>query len=629
MSIRAKLLLGFSAVIVMTVILAAQAIWTVKITGDLVTAVYDGPLMGVSESRAAAAAFQAARADILSGRLAAGASDSEKRLNDMVDDISSDIGIVHERIKSPSVDATLANVTRSLDAWRKARAAMLAPSPNGIAALPTPQAAERLSAAVAKDLDDLAEQAAARGYEMRSEADKTIKYTRLALLVVTALAAGLGVLLSIFTARGIAKPLGAMSHAMSDLAAGNHLIEIPGRDRKDEFAPMASAVQRFKDAAIAKQQLEMDASQAYGETERRLREVEEAHRAAGQAQALVVDALAEALERLARRDLLTRIEAEVSPDYQKLKDDFNAALEQVERAMQNVSLSTQAIEAKTQAVASSSNDLSRRTEQQAASLEEVAAALTDITETVKTTAEGAAHANKVASEASSDAETGRGVVRKAVVAMAGIEKSSQQIGQIIGVIDEIAFQTNLLALNAGVEAARAGEAGRGFAVVASEVRALAQRSATSAEEIKRLISTSKGEVKDGVDLVARTGEAFERIMAQVAEIYAIVSKITANSKEQSLRLSEVNAAVGQIDQTTQMNAGVAAESTNASIALAEETQQLAALVGAFKLGSADGQAATDGSGEGASAHQAGGVKRLVDQLKKADRPAARATARVA
>ena len=205
---------------------------------------------------------------------------------------------------------------------------------------------------------------------------------------------------------------------------------------------------------------------------------------------------------------------------------------------------------------------------------------------MRKTAEGSKHARSVVSSALGSAEQSGQVVRQAVEAMSGIERSSREIGQIIGVIDEIAFQANLLALNAGVEAARAGDAGRGFAVVASEVRALAQRSADAAKEIKALISTSSQQVEQGVAFVGQTGEALGRIVTQVAEIDGIVGEIAASAQEQATALDEVNTAVNQMDQVTQQNAAMVEEATAASQALAKETGELARLIGEFRMGSA-------------------------------------------
>ncbi len=238
---------------------------------------------------------------------------------------------------------------------------------------------------------------------------------------------------------------------------------------------------------------------------------------------------------------------------------------------------------RTTEISSAADDLSRRTEQQAASLEQTAAALDQITATGKTTAKGATHARDVVSNAQKDAERTGAAVRRTVEAMGGIERSAHQITQIIGVIDEIAFQTNLLALNAGVEAARAGEAGRGFAVVASEVRALAQRSADAAKEIKSLISTSSGQVAEGVALVAETGQALERILQQVNDINKVVADIAEGVEEQAVGLGQVNAAINQMDQATQQNAAMVEQSTAASTSLAHEASELADLISRFRV----------------------------------------------
>ena len=312
--------------------------------------------------------------------------------------------------------------------------------------------------------------------------------------------------------------------------------------------------------------------------------VEQAIKIEAEGDNVTIEALSKALTALSNGDLTARITASFAPKTQKLKDDFNAAIESLEGAMASLSTNSDAMRAGTDEISTAADDLSRRTEQQAASLEETAAALDEITATVRKTAEGASHAREVVGAAKQDAEKSGQVVRQAVDAMSGIEKSSGQIGQIIGVIDEIAFQTNLLALNAGVEAARAGDAGRGFAVVASEVRALAQRSADAAKEIKALISASSQHVQQGVDLVGQTGKALERIVLQVGEINGIVSEIAASTKEQAIGLDQVNTAVNQMDQVTQQNAAMVEQTTAASHALGQETEQLTRLIARFEVG---------------------------------------------
>ncbi|MBP9753476.1 MAG: globin-coupled sensor protein [Phenylobacterium sp.] len=297
-----------------------------------------------------------------------------------------------------------------------------------------------------------------------------------------------------------------------------------------------------------------------------------------------IHGLAGALQALNEGDLRHRMSQNFVGEYAKLGADFNKAISHLEEVMAAIAGNVSGIHAGADEISTAADDLSRRTEQQAATLEETAAALDEITVTVRKTASGAKACAEVVLAARGDAQTSGDVVQQAVSAMSQIESSAQQISQIIGVIDEIAFQTNLLALNAGVEAARAGEAGRGFAVVASEVRALAQRSAEAAKEIKVLISASTAQVSSGVQLVGQTGEALQRIVSRVAEIDGLVSEIAASAQEQSVGLAQVNTAVNQMDQVTQQNAAMVEQSTAASHNLAQEAQGLAGSVALFQVG---------------------------------------------
>ncbi len=303
-------------------------------------------------------------------------------------------------------------------------------------------------------------------------------------------------------------------------------------------------------------------------------------------QAEVVELLAEGLAHLAQGRLSFRLAKPFPGGYRKLSDDFNAAMNQLQDAMQLVHTSVHMIQANAEEIAHSADTLSHRTERQAASLEETAGALAQITHTVRQTAEGAAATNKVVVLAKSDAGQGGDVARQAIGAMREIEDSTRQIAQILGLINEIAFQTNLLALNAGVEAARAGDAGKGFAVVATEVRALAQRSAGAAKDIKSLIMKSTEQVGAGVALVDQMGEALARISNAIGEINSRVGGFATAAADQATGLLEVNSAVEQMDQATQQNAAMAEEATATGVALAAETEQLVALIARFGLGDA-------------------------------------------
>jgi methyl-accepting chemotaxis protein len=368
-----------------------------------------------------------------------------------------------------------------------------------------------------------------------------------------------------------------------------------------EIAMMADAVRSFGAAAVAKRRLEGEAARARQLAEEQRAESEAEKEARAQSDQFAVAALGEGLGRLAAGDLVQRIDTPFVPRTEKLRRDFNASVETLQEAVRSIASNTQAIRSGAGEITTAADDLSRRTEQQAASLEETAASLDEITATVRQTAEGAKQASHLVSTAKADAERSGEVVLQAIEAMNDIEKSSKEMGQIIGVIDEIAFQTNLLALNAGVEAARAGDAGRGFAVVASEVRALAQRSAEAAKEIKGLISTSRTQVDHGVDLVAETGKVLQRIVVQVASIHQVVSTIAASAQEQATGLRQVNTAVNQMDQVTQQNAAMVEQTTAAARTLAQETEDLAQLISRFRIGQEAGSRSARATQEPSSA----------------------------
>ena len=406
------------------------------------------------------------------------------------------------------------------------------------------------------------------------------------LLAVGAMIAFLATLLS----RLVIRPVTDMTGAMEKLAAGKLDVAIPGEERRDQIGSMAAAVAVFRANAVERKRLEdeADANRSLSERERLEREAQKARDAAEVQHA--VDALATGLGRLADGDLAHRIDSPFANRLDRLRADFNHSVAKLHDTLRAVGTNARAIDAGASEIRSAADDLARRTEQQAASVEETAAALEEITTTVKDSAHRAEEVGALVARTRAGAEKSGEVVQNAVEAMHAIEKSSVEISNIIGVIDDIAFQTNLLALNAGVEAARAGEAGKGFAVVAQEVRELAQRSANAAKEIKALITTSGEQVRSGVTLVGDTGRALQAIVAEVQEINKHVSAIVTATREQSTGLQEINTAVNTMDQGTQQNAAMVEQQTAASHGLAQEAAALNALLAQFNL--SDGSAAS-------------------------------------
>ena len=413
--------------------------------------------------------------------------------------------------------------------------------------------------------------------EARSNAAGTAAtHQNIVLSQVTLGAGGIAALILILSnlliARSITKPINRVKDAIKEVASGNlggrHSAFGRASDLTDEVSEIAHFLEvlrvRLREAVM----MEADIKRTHEE------------------QALIVAALSVGLENLANGILTAPITAPFSPEYESLRDNFNATVEQLNQTMTQVVWASRSIRARADDITQSSTDLAQRTENQAATLEQTAAALDQLTSSVKSAADGAREVETIVQRARQEAEDNGKVVLRAVDAMNGIERSADQISRIIGVIDDIAFQTNLLALNAGVEAARAGDSGRGFAVVASEVRALAQRSSDASKEIKQLISASSALVGRGVEAVGSAGKALTSLVDRVTHISTLVSGIATGAAQQSTALAEVNIGVTQLDQVAQRNAAMVEHSMTATQSLQSEALGMDRLVSRFSTGSA-------------------------------------------
>ncbi|QIG79695.1 methyl-accepting chemotaxis protein [Stakelama tenebrarum] len=391
------------------------------------------------------------------------------------------------------------------------------------------------------------------------------------LIVGGLLLVGIAVALAVLLSRMIARPISDLTRTMTELAGGNNAVDVPDRDRGDELGDMARAVLVFRDAAVAKE-----------ETDARMHAVAEE-------QKLVVANLADRLSALSEGDLTADIVAQFPADYQALRNSYNRAIEQLRNLIGAVIESTAAIQTGSQEIAAASEDLARRTESNAASLEETSAAVTQMDDRLKATAAAAQRTVERADGAIRVVSSGRNTADEAVQAMGRVSESAKGIDSVIEGLDKIAFQTRVLAMNAAVEAGRAGEAGRGFAVVADLVSALAMRAEEESKRARDQLTITQDDIVAAVDMVQKVDGALANISSDVGEVHALLNNIATDNQAQSTAITQVSAAIGTMDQSTQQNAAMVEETSAAARNLSSEVSSLADQASRFNVGRSKGQ----------------------------------------
>lgn len=479
-------------------------------------------------------------------------------------------------------------------------------------------------------------QTAARAQAARTQLVSTALLAALALIGLVG-----GTVFSRRFARSIGTSVDGSIHAMTELAEGTLDIDIPGQESQNEFGDIARALVVFRDTAREGKALE--ARNKAAEEEHRRQEQEQAEReqkaelarqakaeadrkavitslrdslggvvdaaAAGdfsrristrfdepelQSMAASINTLVETVEAgvtetaqvlaaLATGDLTERMQGDYDGRFADLKTSVNETIDTLAQLVSEIASQCNGLSGEVQGMTSQSADLSRRAEEQAASIEETSAVMEEMLASVKSSADGTQSASDTAARATAQVEEAGEVVGRAVAAMGDIRTASQSIGEIVAVIEGIAFQTNLLALNASVEAARAGSAGKGFSVVATEVRALAQRSSEASQDIKKLIETTAEQVNHGVTLVETTGTTLTEIVQGVRDMAGVMTELSTSAREQAAGVQEATSAISQVDIITQKNAALADESRATAARVKQQTGTIQEMISSFRL----------------------------------------------
>ncbi|WP_241127157.1 methyl-accepting chemotaxis protein [Novosphingobium terrae] len=398
-----------------------------------------------------------------------------------------------------------------------------------------------------------------------AESNRIHEAARRTTLIALSATVALALALLAMLMQTIARPVRRLAEAVTRLVDGDMDVRVPATSRKDEVGALARALDAFK-RLVAHDQARAAA------------ELEHARNTQ-----LTIDAIGNGLAELAEGNLTHRVPENGHGALGALHVNFNEAAQRLSDVLSEIVEGCDTISRGTQDIAMAGGDLSRRTDHQATSLADTARTLGELTGMVKLTAD---NARQTSTRLATTRQTAGGMEAKAndaIAAMRAIEDSSRQMAEIIGVIDGIAFQTNLLALNAGVEAARAGDAGRGFAVVATEVRALAQRSADAAKDIKALITTSNGQIGGGVALVASSGGALRQIVGEVSAISELVEEIAQSASKQANAMDGISTMVSEMDEFTQQNAAMVEQSSASTVNLSTETERLVNQLSTFRL----------------------------------------------
>ncbi len=581
MSILRRCLLAFGLIIVLGAVESALTVLQVSGLSTGVDAATELPLRELNGAWRASNAFHTAEA-VLSGMLA-GLRDQTQA--SMVSEFDAAVAPVETELAQAfppgaTIDReALTRLRQEIGQWREGALVLLGATP--ATAIPAPHKMDARSDAIRAGLQALIADAVKRAEAAHAAIRHAMSRTELLAVVFAAVSVCLGAAIAVPLAQSLARPLLQLQQRMRTMIDGDMDGPIAGEDRKDEVGQIARALGFMRERLAERHRAQNEAAMASLVEQQAVQAAVAAGATAEQS--LIVASLKAGLDHLAQGDLTYQITTAFPTGYDALRLNFNATVTSLLELLGAITSSTGALRSGAEEITEAADHLSRRTEQQAANLEQTAAALDEVTATVRQTADGAQQARTIVANTQVVAEQSQSVMQDAITAMGMIKQSSDHISQIITVIDEIAFQTNLLALNAGVEAARAGDAGRGFAVVASEVRALAQRSAGAAKEIKTLISSSTQQVGNGVALVGKTGEALKQIAAQVSDVAGVVSAIAASAREQATGLAEVNTAVAEMDTSMQQNAALVEQSTTASHALSQATEDLSRLTQQFSL----------------------------------------------